>query len=185
MLPTAEIIHGVADIIRAHPVAFVVVDPVLRSTSGFRLVDDPAVDSLKGELFPLASVVTPNVEEARRLVGVDINEQCQVESAAEAILKTQVSAVLITGGDTVSSLATDLLLDSLGSTEFSTERIDPNTLTALAPWLQRSRVCWFEEDLCANRLQSRKSTLQAIATAPAVGGHGPLNHFPSGFRFEG
>ncbi|HLF83998.1 MAG TPA: hydroxymethylpyrimidine/phosphomethylpyrimidine kinase, partial [Blastocatellia bacterium] len=78
-LPTAEVIREVAAIIRANAVPVVVVDPALKSTSGFDLVDDLAVDALTSELFPLASLVTPNIAEAQRISGADIEDQLQME----------------------------------------------------------------------------------------------------------
>jgi hydroxymethylpyrimidine/phosphomethylpyrimidine kinase len=187
MLPTVEIIRGVAGIIRAHPVPVVVVDPVLQSTSGFSLVDDLAVDSLKCDLFPLASLVTPNIEEAKRISGVDINDQIQMERASEAILKTGAGAVLITGVEAGSNLARDLLFDSQGTTVFSTERIKSKhthgtgcTLaSALACLLVRGRLLRESVPI------AKEYVAQAIAAAPGFGsGHGPLNHFPPGLVFE-
>src|ERR1044071_9468514 len=60
MLPSIEVIRDVADVIRAKRIQHVVVDPVVRSTSGFDLIDDKALDELITRLIPLASVVTPN-----------------------------------------------------------------------------------------------------------------------------
>jgi len=187
MLPTAEIIGKVASIIRANSIPVVVVDPVLQSTSGFGLMDDRALDSLTSDLFPLASVVTPNIQEARRISGVDIKDQGQMEAAAEAIRKTGAQAVLITGGDTATSLAMDLLLDSQGAAVFSTERIRSKHThgtgctfaSALACLLARGRSLRDSVPI------AKEYIARAIAEAPEVGrGMGPLNHFPPGFRFD-
>ena len=187
MLPTAEIIRKVASIIRANSIPVVVVDPVLQSTSGFGLMDDRALDSLTSDLFPLASVVTPNIQEARRISGVDIKDPGQMEAAAEAIRKTGAQAVLITGGDTATSLAMDLLLDSQGAAVFSTERIRSKHThgtgctfaSALACLLARGRSLRDSVPI------AKEYIARAIAEAPEVGrGMGPLNHFPPGFRFD-
>jgi hydroxymethylpyrimidine/phosphomethylpyrimidine kinase len=72
MLPTREVIAEVARLLREtllRDAAFVL-DPVVRSTSGYDLIDDDALDALKRELLPLARVATPNVPEAERMTGV-------------------------------------------------------------------------------------------------------------------
>ena len=187
MLPTAEIICKVASIIRANSIPVVVVDPVLQSTSGFGLMDDRALDSLTSDLFPLASVVTPNIQEARRISGVDIQDQDQLEAAAEAIRKTGAQSVLITGGDGATSLATDLLVDSQGATVFSTERIRSKHTHGTGCTLASALACLLARGRSLRDAVpiAKEYIARAIAEAPQVGrGMGPLNHFPSGFRFD-
>jgi hydroxymethylpyrimidine/phosphomethylpyrimidine kinase len=187
MLPTAEIIREVAGIIRAHAVPIVVVDPALKSTSGFDLVDDLAVDALTSDLFPLASLVTPNIAEAHRLSGIDIKDRLQMERAAEVMLKLGARAVLITGGDANSSLATDLLLDAQGTTVFSTERIRSKHTHGTGCTLASALACLLARgrSLRESVPIAKQYVAQAIVAAPGVGrGNGPLNHFPPGFQFE-
>lgn len=187
MLPTAEIIREVAGIIRASAVPVVVVDPALRSTSGFDLVDDLAVDALMSDLFPLASLVTPNVAEAQRIGGAEINDQLQMERAAETILKMGSGAVLITGGDANSGLATDLLVDAQGTTVFSTERIRSKRTHGTGCTLASALACLLARgrSLRESVPIAKQYVAQAIAAAPGVGcGNGPLNHFPPGFQLE-
>ena len=69
MLSRAETIATVADGLRRHHARNIVLDPVMVTTSGDPLIDDAAVDSLMSELFPLATLVTPNMHEAARLTG--------------------------------------------------------------------------------------------------------------------
>ena len=64
MLPSNEIIRCVAGRIRLHSLAPVVIDPVMVASTGFQLLRDDAVDAMRGELVPLATVVTPNSREA-------------------------------------------------------------------------------------------------------------------------
>lgn len=187
MLPTGEIIREVACIIRANAVPVVVVDPVLKSTSGFNLVDDLAVDALMTDLFPLASLVTPNIAEAQRISGVDIKDQLQMERAAEVILKIGSRAVLITGGDAGSGLSTDLLLDARGAAVFSTERIRSKHTHGTGCTLASALACLLARG-CSLRESvpiAKQYVTQAILGAPGIGlGNGPLNHFPPGFEFE-
>ncbi|HEX8354294.1 MAG TPA: bifunctional hydroxymethylpyrimidine kinase/phosphomethylpyrimidine kinase, partial [Pyrinomonadaceae bacterium] len=75
MLPTREVIAEVARLFREANLPAPVVDPVVRSTSGFDLIDDAALDALKKELLPLARVVTPNLFEAERITGLRVRDR--------------------------------------------------------------------------------------------------------------
>lgn len=98
MLPTREIIETVAEIIRAREVKKLVVDPVVRSTSGFDLIDNAALSALIENLFPLAKVITPNLPEAERITGIAIESVEDIHSAAEQMQKMGARNVLIKGG---------------------------------------------------------------------------------------
>jgi hydroxymethylpyrimidine kinase/phosphomethylpyrimidine kinase len=98
MLPTGEIIEEVARIVSENNLKNFVVDPVVRSTSGFDLIDDAALKVLIEKLFPLASLVTPNVPEAERIAGMKIENSFEVEKAARKIQSLGARNVLIKGG---------------------------------------------------------------------------------------
>ena len=69
MLPDTETILTVADVLRRHPVPFVVADPVLVATSGDRLALENTVETILSELVPLADLLTPNLNELAQLTG--------------------------------------------------------------------------------------------------------------------
>src|SRR5262245_8832160 len=121
MLPTAEIIEEVAAIISSSAVPHIVVDPVIRSTSGHDLIDDEALDVLIKKLFPLASVVTPNALEAERIAGISISNLPSMQKAAEVIFALGPRSALVKGGDLRMNSATDLLIDADGFAINSTE----------------------------------------------------------------
>ena len=98
MLPTAEIIEEAANLVRENSLPHLVVDPVVRSTSGFDLIDDKALRSLIKELFPLAEIVTPNIPEAERISGVAIERKQDISAAAEVMRDMGARNVLIKGG---------------------------------------------------------------------------------------
>lgn len=98
MLPTREVIEAVAASIAEFELRNLVVDPVVRSTSGFDLIDDAALDALVEKLFPLAAVVTPNLAEAERIVGGRIVSIDDLNSAGAKMLGRGANAVLIKGG---------------------------------------------------------------------------------------
>ncbi len=108
MLFNAGIISAAAETIRRLGLPNLVVDPVMVAESGAALLEPEAVDTYKNELFPLASVITPNVNEAFALLGEDVDED-RVGDAARALYELGPKAVVITGGHTESGA--DLLYD--------------------------------------------------------------------------
>lgn len=94
MLGGSGAVEAVSSILEDHPEIPVVLDPVLRAGGGGDLVDDPALDLMKLRLFPLVTVLTPNVAEARVLSGRD-----DVDDAAAAVLGMGCAHALVTGGD--------------------------------------------------------------------------------------
>ncbi len=98
MLPTREIIEEVAQIIKENNLKNVVVDPVVRSTSGFDLITDAALKILIEKLFPLASVITPNIPEAERIAGITIETVGDIRKAAKIMQSQGAKNVLIKGG---------------------------------------------------------------------------------------
>jgi hydroxymethylpyrimidine kinase/phosphomethylpyrimidine kinase len=98
MLPTVEIVLEIARMIRAQTLPAPVIDPVMRSSSGFELVEEDAIEALRSELIPLARLITPNVPEAEALTGVCIEDEQGMRSAAEKLREMGARAVLIKGG---------------------------------------------------------------------------------------
>ncbi|HEX8247246.1 MAG TPA: hydroxymethylpyrimidine/phosphomethylpyrimidine kinase [Pyrinomonadaceae bacterium] len=98
MLPTREIIDEVARLVRENNLEKFVVDPVVRSTSGFDLIDDEALQALIEKLFPLSTVVTPNIPEAERIARIKIENINDIRRAAQIMQNFGARAVLIKGG---------------------------------------------------------------------------------------
>jgi hydroxymethylpyrimidine kinase/phosphomethylpyrimidine kinase len=98
MLPTREIISEVARMFRETALPAPVVDPVVRSTSGYDLIDDDALSALIKELMPLARLVTPNIPEAERITGLSIRDEDGMRRAARAMREMGARAVLVKGG---------------------------------------------------------------------------------------
>src|SRR5882672_4600893 len=130
MLGNAAIVEAVAAAIKELELPFVVLDPVLASSRGDRLLDDDGVQMLCTELLPLAHVVTPNVPEAEALSGKRIESDEDLKDAARRIHDMGASAVLITGGHRLQRLehrsldVVDVLFDGHHFLEFHTARID-------------------------------------------------------------
>ncbi len=108
MLFNAGIISAVAGAVRRLGLPNLVVDPVMVAESGATLLEPEAVETYRSELFPLARVLTPNVNEAFAILGEPVDEG-KIEEGAAALYELGPDAVLITGGHT--STGTDLLYD--------------------------------------------------------------------------
>ena len=98
MLPAAASVSVVAQLCREGKLPSPIVDPVMRSSSGFALVEDDAIETLIRELIPLARLVTPNISEAERLSGLRIVDIEGMQAAAAAIRSLGIESVLVKGG---------------------------------------------------------------------------------------
>ncbi len=188
MLPTREVIEETARLIRENDLTNIVVDPVVRSTSGFDLIDDFALTALIELLFPISSVVTPNIQEAERITGVSIRAEEDIVKAATMIRSMGAHNVLIKGGhfeaETVSSQkARDYLFTDKGHTLFDADYIDTTSTHGTGCTLAAAIAANLAlgKDLKDAISISKSFVNEAIRTAPDLGsGHSPIN-IPSSF----
>jgi hydroxymethylpyrimidine/phosphomethylpyrimidine kinase len=110
MLHSADTVRTVAGALVRHGLGKVVLDPVMIATSGAKLIDDAAIEVLVRELFPLAAVVTPNLDEAALLAGHPLQGEADMEAAARQLLERGANAVLVKGGHLAGVTVSDLLL---------------------------------------------------------------------------
>mgnify|MGYP006278591905 CR=1 FL=1 len=181
MLYTAEIIEAVAERVDVHDLQPLVVDPVMISKTGFKLLKDDAIAPMLETLIPLATVVTPNAHEAAHLTDVEINSVDDLRRAGEAIFERGPAAVLVKGGHLdAAEEAIDILVTDDGADSFATPRIDtPHThgtgctyASAIAANLAKGH------DLVAAVGRAKKYVTGAIRHALPLGaGRGPTNHF--------
>jgi len=194
MLSNAAIVEAVAAAIAEMDLALVVVDPVLVSSSGERLLDEDGVRALCAELLPRARVVTPNIPEAEALSGRRIGSLEQARDAARRIHDMGAAAVIITGGhgrwDQEKGVGlraqgsqphvVDLLFDGRTFHEFRVSRVESRhthgTGCTFASAVAAGLALGRELPDAAARAQAYVAG--AIAHAPEIGhGRGPLNHF--------
>jgi hydroxymethylpyrimidine/phosphomethylpyrimidine kinase len=177
MLPTREVIEEVARLFRQTTLPAPVVDPVVRSTSGYDLIDDEALGSLVRELLPLARVVTPNIPEAERITGLRIRDEEGMLEAARRMREMGAQAVLVKGGH-LEGEAADLLDDAGQVQSFRARRIETTqthgtgcTLAAaIAAGLGHGQT--LQQAVAA----AKRFVTRAILNAPGLGhGHGPIN----------
>ena len=127
MVSSCALIRVIAQRLRFYGARNIVVDTVMASTSGSRLISDDAIETLKEELIPIADVITPNIPEAEVLSGLQIENARQMEEAAAKIYESFGCSVLLKGGHRIND-ANDLLYSKEGARWFKGKRIDnPNT----------------------------------------------------------
>lgn len=180
MLPSRDLITTVARRLKAQHLAHLVVDPVMVSKSGHRLLAPEAKDTLVKELLPLAEVITPNTHEAQELSGVEIKTLADARQAAKILAQLGCRYVLIKGGHLIAERGTDLLYDGRFFNVYKGEFIDtPHThgtgctyASAIAAQLARGKSM-------PDAVQAAKTYVtEAIRHSLAIGhGHGPTNHF--------
>lgn len=178
MVSGSKLIRVIAEKLREYGAKQVVVDPVMVATSGARLISEDAIETLKQELIPLATVITPNIPEAEVLSGCEIRTEEDMLSAGRKIRDTFGVAVLMKGGHNVND-ANDLLIEEEKETWFHSTRIDnPNT---------HGTGCTLSSAIASNLAEGRtlsdsvKRAKDYLTGAIAMGldlgkGHGPLDH---------
>jgi hydroxymethylpyrimidine/phosphomethylpyrimidine kinase len=120
LLCSAEIVSAVARVLAdlARKID-IVVDPVMVATSGDQLLEPEAVEAYEKELFPLATLITPNLDEAAKLLGEKIQDRPAIERAARSLSRKYGTAILLKGGHLSGDHAVDLLFANDKLTEFS------------------------------------------------------------------
>ena len=179
MLSSSAIIEAVADSLKRHGVTTLVVDPVMVSKSGDRLLRENAVHSLRTYLLPMATVVTPNVPEAEILTDMKIRSPEEVFTAARRIVNQGVKAVVVKGGH-LPGPAVDRLYDGVTFTEIQSPRIETNNTHGTGCTLASAMAVGLAKGLhVEDALRTAKEFVtQALLSSYAVGhGHSPLNHF--------
>lgn len=181
MLSSSMIIETVAAKIDEHGLTPLVVDPVMISKSGFKLLEDDAIDTLCAQLIPLATVVTPNAHEAAILADQPVETVEDAKAAAEAIYAMGPAAVVVKGGHLDDdATVVDVFFDGDRFSVLSAPRIDTRNThgtgctyaSAIAAQLAHGH------DLAEAIERAKQYVTEAIRQAlPFGSGHGPTNHF--------
>lgn len=178
MVSSAPIIKAIAEGLKKYEAKNIVIDPVMVSTSGSKLLQEDAISTLEDVLFHLATLLTPNIPEAEILSNIKINSADDMTKAAEIIGKKYNAAVLLKGGHSIND-ANDLLYSNGEFKWFSGKRIDnPNT---------HGTGCTLSSAIASNlakgmnldeAVESAKAYISgALAAMLDLGkGSGPMNH---------
>lgn len=182
MLHAPEVVRTVAWALKHYQVQRVVLDPVMVATSGDRLIAPETVQVLVDELFPLATVITPNLDEAALLLDRPIVHVHELEAAARDLLAKGAPAVLLKGGHLSGDEVTDLLVARSGVVQrLSSPRIESRNTHGTGCTLSSAIAAHLAlgEPLDRAVALARAYILQAIEQGADVytgAGHGPLNH---------
>ena len=178
MVSSKNLIEKISERLKIFSAKNIVVDPVMIATSGAKLIDDDAIESLEKNLFPLAKIITPNISEAEKISGISIKNSEDMERAAKNIFEKFGCAVLCKGGHNIND-ANDILFDENGTKIFYGKRIDnPNT---------HGTGCTLSSAIAANLAknlnlidsidEAKKYLSGALSANLNLGkGRGPMNH---------
>lgn len=192
MLHNPEAVMAVAQAIKAHGLKHVVLDPVMVASSGDALMTEETVAALMSELMPLVSVITPNLDEAKRLLNLKqpITSADDFEQMARQLCALGARAVLIKGGHLPHALnrqLTDVLhcpetgLDTMSTHTYDSTRIDTVNTHGTGCTLSSAIACFLARGLPLPEAVRHAHTythlaIQAGAEVKIGHGHGPLNH---------
>lgn len=181
MLATAELVETVARCVREYGLhKAYVLDPVMVSTSGHRLLDEDAEQAVAELLLPVCALVTPNLDEAAILAGRPVTDEAGMRDVAERLVALGAGAALVKGGHLASETVVDVLFDGREYRTWVRPKLETRnthgtgcTLSAaIAAGLARGRSL---VDAIEDALDY---VHRAMVEAPDLGaGHGPLNHF--------
>ncbi len=180
MLSSSEIIRAVVGKLSQYQIENLVVDPVMVAKGGDTLLQDEAIEALKTELIPIASIVTPNGPEATAITGINVVDVNSAKAAAVKLVEMGCKSAVVKGGHINEGPATDIFYDGTSFHLFTTKRV--NTLNT------HGTGCTFASAIAAGvakGISTRNSVSQAKAFVTGsirhdlkIGtGHGPLNHF--------
>lgn len=178
MVSNAAIIKIIADKLVEYQAQNIVVDPVMVSTSGSKLLSDNAIDTLKVRLLPIANVITPNIPEAETLCGFTIGKKQDMLHAARLLSELVNQSVLIKGGHLADS-SDDLLFTHGKEYWFNSPRVNNPNTHGTGCTLSSSIACGLAAGYTME--ESIKKAKAYITGALMAGldlgkGSGPLNH---------
>ena len=181
MLANAELVAVVAAKLRAHEVENVVVDPVMLSSGGRKLLDAAGIELIIRDLLPLALIVTPNTEEAAVLSGRNVETWDDARQAARIIVERGARSVVITGGDFIDEdSATDLYFDGHRFREYTAVRVRTTSTHGTGCTFAAAIAAGIAKGLNvegAIALAKSYVTLALQHSYPIGRGNGPPHHF--------
>ncbi len=186
MVSSVKLIETISEKLKYYNARNIVIDPVMISTSGSKLLKDDAIETLKNSLFPQAVILTPNIPEASVLSGISINNEANMIKAAEIISNQFGCAVLCKGGHKVND-ANDLLYYNHKYKWFMGEKINNKNTHGTGCTLSSAIACGLAKgmDLEASIQLAKDYVSGALKAMLDLGkGSGPLNHMWNTHRSE-
>ncbi len=182
MLHSADVVDVVVAALDRFKPANVVLDPVMVSTSGHRLIEESAIEQLKSELIPHCTLLTPNIPEAEILLGKKISKQADMEVTAHALVEKYGVAVLLKAGHLTEDILTDILVERDGTLHTLTSmRLYTRNTHGTGCTLSSSIAAFLAQGLTLSQsVESAKRYLTEAIVSGAkyeIGaGHGPVDH---------
>jgi hydroxymethylpyrimidine/phosphomethylpyrimidine kinase len=180
MLGSAAIVATIADGITRRALPNYVLDPVMVATSGDRLLDADAERLIAQRLVPLATLVTPNLDEAEVLTAETVRTPDEMERAGRALVRLGAKAALVKGGHLAGDEIVDVLVADGIARRFTRPRLETTSTHGTGCTLSAAVAAGLALDRPLERAvrDALDFVGRAMAAAPALGrGHGPLNHF--------
>ena len=184
MLSNAEIVTAVAEALSQYSLT-IILDPVIVSSSGHRLLSLEAQDALKEKLLPMSALITPNIPEMKALSDMPLSSFEEKQLAAQRLMNYGVKAVLLKGGHEESNTKTDILFtqsaNGIESTLFSADTISTPNIHGTGCTLSSAITAFMARGLCLkDAIAEAKTYITNAITAGAnvkIGqGFGPVNH---------
>ena len=184
MLSNVEIVVAVAEALRNHSLS-IILDPVMVSTSGHRLLSVEAQEMVKQKLLPISLLVTPNIPEMTALTGMSLATNQEKEAAASYLLDYGVGAVLIKGGHEIGATKNDVLFTRynacMQSTVISSDTVQSNNTHGTGCTLSAAIAAYMARGYALETavVEAKKYITEAIRSGAAVQighGFGPVNH---------
>lgn len=179
MLATAGLVRLVAAAIRRHAWREYVLDPVMVATSGDRLLDAAAEAVVRADLLPLATLVTPNLDEAAILTGEPVRTVADMERAGRRLLALGATSALVKGGHLEGDTMTDVLVTPTGLRHYTRPRLATTSTHGTGCTLSAAITAGLAlgRPLQTAVADGLDYLYRALQSAPGLGGgHGPLNH---------
>jgi hydroxymethylpyrimidine/phosphomethylpyrimidine kinase len=184
MLHSPEVIQTVAGCLQQYDCSGIVLDPVMVTRNGDKLLQDDAVQALKEYLFPLATVITPNLAEASILLGRDVKEISQMADACRDLATQGCDRVFLKGGALDGAISVDLLYERESGEilELESPRIDTLNSHGTGCTISSAITACLAKgmELSAAVREAKKyidGALQGGAAMKIGAGHGPVHHF--------
>jgi hydroxymethylpyrimidine/phosphomethylpyrimidine kinase len=184
MLHSAEVVNLVADLLEKYGIRNIVLDPVMVSTSGHRLIEEDAVEVIKSRLMPLSRVITPNIPEAEILAGCRISSEDDFDEIARKLSDNGKISVLLKAGHLEGESLVDYFYNAEdgGMTRLPSKRVNTVNTHGTGCTLSSAFAASLAkgEELTTAARSAKAYIEQAIISGADYeigGGHGPVNHF--------
>lgn len=183
MVHTPELVRTIVKTLKKYPKVPLVFDPVMVATSGHRLIENETIDVIINELFPLADIITPNMDEVAILAKMDVKTLSDIRLAGPKLKKLGCNTVLLKGGHLKTDMITSLLYDTENIFHsFDFHKIKTNNThgsgctlsSAIASYLALGESIYSAVELGQNYVYEAIKDGADVITGK---GNGPLNHF--------